>query len=324
MNRSNDESVFLEVVDEWLVEIDAHLCDTKVPIPQRPFLAADLFIRNAIIEVTGHKKSDYLSSEWFRSILKPIRKWYLRKYGAALEVETERLLAAVCMFGDYFLVSVPTAIRRDDEDGTYWITFPTEVDDDEDPRQWVQKCPILNAAGNREHEGYLNEIRRLGSSVRKIHARIMYVQHPDEVAKQLAKAVVVHLSSAARSIVQNTKSPVGLAVWDVHQAVEKSIKLLVRHQGKYYVRTHDLMALAAAVDGGCDECALATLQKFPSSGRAIEMRMGEGAPVSVAEAYGHYLAAVDFLVSFASRMPRKFGVEGARFQMRKLPWQIEE
>lgn len=324
MSKPNDESIFLEIVDEWLVAIDAHLCESNMPISQRPLLAADLFITNAIIAVEGHDKSEYLSSEWFRSMLKPIHRWYRRKYGAALEAETEKLHAVVCMFGDYFLVSVPTAIRQDNDDGTYWITFPVEVDDDEDPRQWVQKCPNLDSAGNRDHEDYLNDIRWMCSSVRKIHARILYVEHPDEVARQLAKSVVAHLSSAARSIVRNTKDPVGLAVWDVHQAVEKSIKLLVRHQGKQYARTHDLVALAASVDGGCDEYALAVLRAFPSGNRAIEMRMGEGAPVTAAEAYGHYLAAIDFLVSFASRLPRKFGVEGARFQLRRLPWQIEE
>ncbi len=265
-----------------------------------------------------------MSAEWFRSIVKPIQRWYYGKYGAALDAQTESLLAAVRMFGDYFLVSVPTAIRRENDDGTYWVTFPVEVDDDEDPRQWVQKCPNLESARNREHDDYLAEVRQMCSAVRKIHSRVLYVQHPDDVTGQLAKSVVAHLSSAARSIAQHTKTPSGLAVWDVHQAVEKSIKLVVRHQGNRYAHTHDLVTLAASVDGGCDRNSLGALGDLLSTKRVIEMRMGEGPSVSAAEAYGYYLAAIDFLVGFTPRIPRNFGVEGARFQLRRLPWQIEE
>jgi len=316
--------MFEETICEWMVVIDEFLSGAAIPISQRIFMAADIFMKNAIVEVKGYDKEEYLSSKWFKDILRPIREWYHQKYGAALEAGADDLHAVVELFGDYFLISIPLSIRHDNNDNTYWIEFPSEVQSQERPQEWIHRPPNFEVLDTDEQRRTAEAVCEVCSAVRNIRCSILNSEQPDDAARELARLVVAHLSSSAIAISNSRRSPLGLACWNAHQAVEKALKLIIRQEGNGYPHTHNLLDLARAAGGRVEESDYEILERFPTNKQIIEMRTGEGGVVAAGQAYGLYRNAVEILNLWASKLPRRYGVQSGRYLLRKLPWQIEE
>lgn len=59
----------------------------------------------------GGSKEDYFESDWFRHFIKPVRRWYRRKYGDALQSKDGKLIGLVDAFGTYFRIDILKDVR---------------------------------------------------------------------------------------------------------------------------------------------------------------------------------------------------------------------
>ncbi len=138
MSDEPKNASFERAIREWMVPIDAHLSDLRIPIPDRVLLAAHEFVEYCILEINGDTKENYLFRPWFRFIHRTIRRWYEKKYGAALHRPDEVFLGVCEILGALFRLRVPTHLRRDGEPGkTIWIVLPIDLQAEEDPGKLV-------------------------------------------------------------------------------------------------------------------------------------------------------------------------------------------
>src|SRR5688500_7891639 len=133
-----------EMLAEYLPTLDEVLADRHEPLHSRPFEAACIFVREIIVEVSNGTKEKFLEQPWFTAVYKDVRAWYVQKYGSAMAAPRDPLRAVVLIGGVSFEVLVPkTTSKVEVKDETSWLTFPSGVEDGEEPSAWIVKPPNL-------------------------------------------------------------------------------------------------------------------------------------------------------------------------------------
>lgn len=311
-----------EIVREEMHTIDAILIEAQVPIRDRTLKAACIFVECCILEVKGATKENMFLEPWFKTIYQAAQSWYQEKYGSALERATpDALLGACVILGAPFALKVPRTLTRVQKEGeTAWLLFPVDVQEDEDPLSWIVQPPNLQALEGKQELS--DEVAEIGTLLRTINVNLMTVEVADPVCAGLSSNVATHLGVSAEHIVESRRRTLGLACWEAHQAVEKALKLFIRHSGGAPHKTHDLVDLNRQAGRGATPAQLLTptvVSRIPGHQRIIEIRTSEGL-VEFEEAYQTYMSALQLVSDCVAAIPRKVTMRNARFLLKKPPW----
>ena len=198
------------------------------------------------------------------------------RYAAALKTEEDNAVALVLIFHATFRVKVPLALFAPRENNRIWVTLPNEVLPGEEVLKWILNPPNLQTMDTQELKELSDRVTEVATATRSIRTNLMTADDPTKDLQALISSIPLHIERSVEDILIGDDASIGLAVWEMHLAVEKSFKLLIRQYGGTPSNIHDLIRLsevAVQVSGvTVDSTALA---KLPSHREAIQARYGE-------------------------------------------------
>jgi len=148
----------------------------------------------------------------------------------------------------------------------------------------------------------------------------MTAKRSDDISQELGNNISVHLMASAAHLTEGHRPAFGIACWEAHQAVEKSLKLLGRQYRGEHRKTHELMHLICDIQDSVTGIDRDLLQKMPRQNRIVEMRAGEGATVETEEAYQIYRTSLNVTAQCTSAMQRDIQARNAAFLLKMPPW----
>jgi HEPN domain len=316
-----------QIVGEWMEVIDHWLVQRNMPLSNRVFSACTLFAQHAIESFsngageetdTEELRKHFPMSESFQGIYLEIQNWYKNRYGKALESASNWTVDGVVMFaGVMFQIAVPIIRREPSSSPNEAVAhFAEKIELGEDPLRWVIEPPNWNAFPNTDKQHAEDQAKVVASQLRRIRIYFMTAECADSDSEALRADVPAHLDAAARHLIETNRF--GLAVWDAHQAVEKTLKLLIRQQGQTPPNIHELTKLwplvlstSARTIGAIDFSGL------PSGKDAVAARYGEGVQIAIGDAYSTYRSALSVVSSCTEALAFKYKIADSRMTIRK-------
>ena len=215
---------------EALPQIDEALSQANAPISARKLKAFDI-VRDTILKVSDYKA--FLLSEAHGRFLIIIEDWYRDRYGDAVDDDKDVFVSMLLVHGTPFAMRVPKNFKKcTDDSNMVWIGFPASVQAEEDPLSWIQSRGVVSRMSSEELDvvgkaalDTANLVRSIGFDVRSLE-----YEENSSIA-ELAGSVHADLQSSARNLCGRNEAGLRSATWDVSQATEKALKLLIRRKG---------------------------------------------------------------------------------------------
>lgn len=318
-------------INDILDLIDRQLALGNVPISQRCFHAAIEFVTKFVIKIktngleTDDFKTDFYEKDWFKSLYNHIKSWYCDRYGEALKESTSQpIIGVVSLYDTPFKVLVPLTVRWAVEipGKSAWFTIPNSVLEKEDVIEWLQSPPNLDSLSTSITERLYSELSHIGFSLRSINVNLMTADKENENIRGMASGIISHLQNAADDILKSNSGGVSYAFWELHLAVEKSIKVLLLQHGSQKHHHHNLHELfkKAKYEYGI-EIEAQKLLNLPSNQDAIKYRYGEKAGTTSEYAIAVYYDVLDIVRETTKALKRKIIMNNASFLIQLPPWE---
>lgn len=307
---------------EHLPGLDEILETEKLPVHQRTFRAAYLFVDLAV-EAPEVEKRELLGSVTYRESIVPIvSDWYWAKYGPLCRDQRGRELSGILsVYAQPLLIRIPQTLSRVEVEGeTLWLTLPDSLREDESIRKMTGGFIDWAALPPATSEAVQAEAAFVVGTSRSINLNLMTKQGLDEETFSMGQTIWPHFEKAVRDVLLQTSEGAAAACWDLHLAVEKAFKVLIRSkQPGAAPFGHDLKALhkEAAHCGAMIDSAL--VKRLPKEKMAIQYRYAE-ARVDTATAISHYKTALELVDQISRGIPRKMKLNNASFLIKMAPW----
>jgi hypothetical protein len=328
-DKIKEPDALVELIARLMPDIDAWLGQSDVRLPERLLSAATLFVDEIIIEVrygdTVEDKgdsSDYVARPWFAVIYHHIENWYREHYGEALHAnESGRAHGFVLVRNLPVELIVPLTRSRVETPGeTAWLSFPKEVESDEDPLAWLGKSPNIAALHKEDKKALVEDAREIATALRSIRVNSAGIEPSDDVMYGLLNGVPAEFESAARTAVRSDAAGLPGALWNIHLAVERALKAFNQHKTGTFREIHDLFYLFDDVAGYGIAADRNLLKKLRRDSDVIANRYGLGVAPTLREVFAAYKAGLIFVSSVVQSFERKVNMGGASFLLGKPPW----
>lgn len=312
---------FEHALRDVLPILDEQMATIGTPVQDRPLLAARQIVDIFVLEVHGDTKENYIEKPWFAQIFKLVRTWYEKRYGEAVTKSRQATALGIFhFFGTPYLLRVPLVLSKPVGDGTAWIHFPTEVQESEDPFSWVQ--PLLPKDITAKRKASVTAvIIQVAILLRSININLNTADLAEPDQRSMARSIIRHLGKAASDITTDDRSDVSLAVWEIHMACEKAMKVYLSQKKIDYPFDHDLRKLqrlaSSELDWSDAKLALATM---PSERRVMDWRYSKGTPPTPKELDRMYTAALQLCSIYSKRLTHTLKMENAAFHISQPPW----
>jgi HEPN domain-containing protein len=312
-----------EFLASVLPDCDETLANWGGPLRARPLDAANFIVRYCLVEIKNDTKDDYFSKPWFGAIYQAVQRWYIDRYGIAFTGPTATLMSGVvALFATPFHVRVPSVVHEPQQaDGTWWICFPNSVLPGESPLDWIERPPNLDSLSVEERSLLTADIVNVATRLREIRVNLDTADHHDTKGRAMACSLIPHLEKAAADILRSEAESRSLAVWELHLACEKAIKIYLQQKTGSFPNVHDLVHLhglsgtTTAWSEGNSALAL-----LPSGKVAIQHRYAQLRPPSVVEVIAFYRAALTLMTGYTHKLARRVVANNAKLQLRRPPW----
>ena len=320
IEAKESDGEFVSHMNFYAEIFDSHLAAEGVAIPDRVLRTAQMIVHYAIIEVSNDTKEDYLGKAWFTPIYKAVEKWYDNQYGAAIKKSSKDTFSACVMFrGHIFEMSVRRTLNKVEVEGeSAWITFPIDVHDSENVLDWVVDPPNIDILGDEEKEKFLGDVEVIGCGVRRVSNNLMTINRPDDVASIQADTIPIFLAQSASLLIEgHSRKSLGLACWAAHQAVEHTLKLLIRQKTNDNPKTHVLKELKKEVVRlGINITDDGFVRKLP--GKTITaIRAGEMPGIGLTEAYDIYRHGLYYTEKLTASLDRRITMNNASLLLKR-------
>jgi len=317
MGEHTDNS-FASFLKEQMPLFDELLSSENVPLSQRPLQAAIRFVKYCVVEVEGDDDKEHpFGKRWFTALYEAVAKWYTDRYAAALKTEEDNAVALVPIFHTTFRVKVPLALLGPRENNRIWVTLPNEVLPGEEVLKWILNPPNLQTMDTQELKILSDRVAEVVTATRSIRINLMTADDPAKDLQPLISSIPMHIERSVEDILIGDDASIGLAVWEMHLAVEKSLKVLIRQHGGTPSNTHDLIHLSeVAIQVSGVTIDLPALAKLPSHREAIQARYGEREDLSLQEVIRNYQTVLTITAHLTKALKRQFVMNNARLQLR--------
>lgn len=311
-----------EVVAEELEWIDEVLAEQGIAPARRPLHAATIFVSDCIEEIKGGTKDHYWDQPWFSAIYKAVESWYVNRYGKARKGSAASAPAGlVLIFQTPFKVTIPLSYTTVEKEGeTAWVHFPDKVNADEQVLDWIVSPPNLDRLRPDERSSLEQAVARIAGDIRSLHIALTTADLGASV-RRLAEGILSHLENSVESICSLEPSRLSLALWELHLAAEKSLKVFLYQQTGSVSKIHPIADLCRAAEVAgltpVDPSVLSVLTDWKDANRH---RYGEIDPPSIQQAYEVYEGVVAVAVHCARALQREITLRDARILIRKAPW----
>lgn len=230
-----------EFIDYQLSIFDNILAESQKPLFERPLAAAFYFVNYCIVEIEGDSKENFLEKEWFKSIYKLIKQWYEKRYADALKKTKDSIaIDIVLIYQTPFKLKVPLSIAQEKEgDDKRWFCFPNSVLEEEIIIDWIENKPGINNMSETELIELKKDICDVVTNIRTIHINLMTASLEKNLHK-ISTTIESHLEKEARDILSLEAGKISTSYWEIHLAIEKTIKLIILQNGRDHQNKHNL------------------------------------------------------------------------------------
>ncbi|MGA9303994.1 MAG: hypothetical protein WBW31_01195 [Candidatus Sulfotelmatobacter sp.] len=321
---SGDFVILKDAISAHLQIIDATLGASEVPLRIRPLDAATMFVNEYLIAVSGDgDKENFHEKPWFAVLYHEVKEWYRETYGAAFEREDESRTATgiVLVRGLPVELRVPLTRGKVETPGeTAWLFFPIEVEEGENPLDWLVSPPAIEKLGANERPALVDQAVKVASALRSIRMNLMGVTPTDAVISGFLDGVLAEIEGAARQILRNDATVRGSALWSLQMAAERSLKALSQQKTGSFKESHDLFYLFDRVNEYLVGVPRDILKRIPRVGQIVNDRYGlRGAP-SLYEVVDTFNAVVSLVSQISFLFGRELNLGGAGFLFKRPPW----
>lgn len=311
-----------EAIDEHMPFIDEHLQKSNIPIFNRFMRAAYLFVDVAIVDSSFESKDDFLKSETFIEGLIPlVNNWYWDKYGKLAKNPTNKVfLGIIAPYGHPVLVKIPSTTNKVEvQYETAWLTFPDCLGENESITDMVQIKIDLDKLTTKESDRLSTEFNEVVSMTRKINLNIGSAAGLDKEAFNMAQGIWGHVEKSIIDILSFQDPQASIGCWELHLAIEKTLKVYLKQICGSRVFGHDLNVLSKKIKNHDASLDFSVIQSLPSDKDAIKLRYAE-IVTNVSDALNYYKKALRLIEQITSKYERKYSMNNASLLLRVAPW----
>ncbi len=311
-----------EHINAHMPYIDKILDEQNVPIQKRFFSAGRLFFEMAVIDSTFNSKKELLESDVYREYVLPLfNDWYFEKYGDLAKGSGRDVYSGiVVVYGNLVAVKIPATTSEVLEEGKLArMTFPNHLQKSEKIEELIQ--PKFDLA--RMDESSIDELRdqvaKVVALTRSINLDLNIASNLSKPALNMANGIWSHFEKGILDILTLKNERSAIACWEIHLAIEKSLKVLIYSKSRKNIKGHkldDLIKFLKKYENGIDSSKLSNL---PSAEDAIKLRYAEIIKEPI-DAFHYYLIALDFVGDVVSRLEHNLSIKNVSFTLKKASW----
>jgi hypothetical protein len=311
-----------EAIDEHMPFIDEHLQKLNVPIFDRFMRAAYFFVDFAIIDSNYESKEELLKSAAFiEGIIPLVNDWYWDKFGELAKSPVNRTYSGIITpYGHPVLVKIPaTTSRVEVPNETAWLTFPDCLTENESIGDMAQTKIDLDKLHGEEVDRLSTEFSEVVSMTRKINLNVGSAGGIDTEAANMADGIWGHIEKSIVDILSFQDIQASIGCWELHLAIEKTLKVYLKQICGSWVFGHDLNKLSSKINNHDANLDFSVIQSLPSDKDAIKLRYAELVK-NVSEAVDYYKKALRLIEKVTSKYERKYSINNASFLLKMAPW----
>ncbi|MFI5252980.1 MAG: hypothetical protein ACHQQQ_11185 [Bacteroidota bacterium] len=304
----------LEIIDQFLTKNEIDLID-------RPFVAADIFIKTCVLSVNGYPPDYYFVQPWFKQIIVPIKRWYMTKYGAnSIKRKDSRAKGVVLHTGALYELSIPLTVIVPKGEIREFI-FPKEILSFETETDFVKDLPNFQPTSS-EANSFYQDVRIAVNLTRSINNNLKNCNFRHEICRELSAGIEVHVQKAVDDILSGLNDRFLISYWEIQLALEKTMKVLIIQSDVQNIVTHNLITLWEALEKLKPGLIRKEhLLKFPEPQIVMQYRYGKGPKIKKVEVYNNYINALRILDVLTMEFEREVLGQNVVFYLGKLPWQ---
>lgn len=318
-----------EYIGKVMPYIDTRLAHSDAPLAQRLLVAATMFVDefttairvgDKVEEIPSH--TDYVVTPWFAIIYHHIENWYREHYGDALNANPGGSAHGYVLVRSLPVeLIVPLTRSRVETPGeSIWLSFPKEVEGDENSLDWLVKAPNIASLDNDDREALSQDVVEIATALRSIRVNSMGVEPSDETVHGLLDGIAGEFEAAVQKAVRNEAAGRPGALWNIHLAIERALKAFAKHKTGKFRETHNLFALYDDVAAHGISADRNALKKLRRESEVIDNRYGLGDAPTVQEVFAAYKIGLTFVSCVVRSFKRKISIGGASFLIGKPPW----
>ncbi|HBC3955569.1 TPA: hypothetical protein KD883_004560 [Vibrio parahaemolyticus] len=310
-------------IDEIMPDIDDALTANNIPIHDRYMKAAIYFVENYIALDSFESKSEFMKHDVFSHIIVPlIMQWFHGKYGELVRIPTQKnATGIITSYAQPLRINIPLTLSEPTNKGTAWLIFPDKILDSERIESFFDKRVPLNIL-NEDQRSKLNyEVSELVSIIRTINLNLNTVDGLDIDTSSMLRGIWSHFEKAVDDIISFRPERISIGCWELHLAMEKSFKVLIKQKTNKKAYGHKLIDLYEIIEPYCPEIDISLLESLPTDKDAIKLRYAEQSR-DLQDVLVFYKKSLDIVFSLTNKLERKYKLNNARIELKKAPWAV--
>lgn len=318
----NDE--FRSYVNEHMPFIDKMLAEEGIPVHSRLFVAGRMFVEIAIGGSSFNSKEELLKSGAYIECMLPIfNDWYFERYGDLIRApENYTYSGVVGIYDRPVMLKIPGTTSTLLEPGRLArMKFSDHMEESESVEDLLESKFDLSKMEFSDRESLRADVEEVVALTRSINIDLNTASNLNEKTKLLAKSIWSHFEKAVADIASMDKSLSSLACWDIHLAIEKSLKVFISQKSGKLEFGHDLQKLSSNAKSFDSSFDYSLVQNLPSDKDAIKLRYAEEIRTH-RDAIRYYMIGLRLVSQIALRLDHNIRIKNASIDLRKAPWAI--
>ncbi len=308
-------------INQHLPFIDGLLANRHVPVFERYMRAASIFV-NSFFEFSSiNAKAEFLKSIiYIEEILPIVNDWYWDRYGElARHPKRNPYSGLLTLYGQPIRVKIPAnTIRIEVPDESAWFTYPDHLLDSESIATMIEPKVDLEKLDRRVKDNLITQAGLIVSWTRKINLYINMASRLDDESRNMANGIWPHFEQAISNILSFKSELASTACWELHIAIEKSLKVLIKDKCNEKASGHCLNTLSNKAKLYVSGLNTDLVRKFPSAKDAIKSRYAE-MPISTYKALEYYKIALEQVRDITKWLERDLIIDNGSILLKKHP-----
>jgi HEPN domain-containing protein len=303
---------FKDILNKSLPVIDKYLSSQNEPLSLRPLKATILFIEHFIVEIEGEDKNEFIDSLWFTALSNYTNDWYSNRYGKAIEVDNIELKGIVFVYEHPFELSFPYTLTIDEGNkDTLSLVFLHKFRPEENWMDYFVAGPNIEGLDTISTNNLKQTVIDNIESSRYIFHNFSLIKKGLNETTKISESIQNHISTAVHKIAISSAQEFNLAVWELHLAIEKSLKVILMQIKGCYPRSHDLIKLFNLTELTNQEDIYNLICLFPRHDKVMNLRYGGSGLITVHEIENIYSISLKVIYKISGLLKKELNMLGA-------------